>query len=196
MYGLTAGVGFTTAFKTYYTPSFEGFYLARLSRSIYAGGALNFQRYSFLYSANEGNPAYGDILSIRQKSDYLFFSPKIDLGLGYRKHVHLNFSLGPGLLLGGDKETSYFEPFYAHPSPGSGADTITNNTNGTMRTLIFHYCAGITERIPVGYWNIYLSQEVSYISSHLNFPGTNLNTSYIAFTFGLMHKYPQVAVEY
>ncbi len=195
-YGFIAGTGFTTSYSSHYTPTLDGYFLTRLTRSIYAGGALSFRRYSFEYSSGTGNPAYGDVLSITQKSSYLYFAPRIDLGVGYRKRFHFYFALGPGILLGGNKETSYYEPRYQHTGPSTGSDTLTANTNSSMRTLIFNYAVGVTYRLPLGYWNVILSQEISYISSKLNYPGTNLNTSFLNLSVGLVHKYPQVTVEY
>lgn len=195
-YGLMLGTGFTTAYTSHYTPTLDGYFLTRLTRSIYAGGALSYRRYSFEFDKSAGNPAYGDVLSIKQKSSYLYFAPRIDLGVGYRKRFHFYFALGPGILLAGNKETSYYEPLYQHTGPPTGGDTVTYNTNASMRTLIFNYAVGVTYRLPLGYWNVIFCQEFSYITSKLNYPGTNLNTSFLNLSVGLVHKYPQVAVEY
>ncbi len=195
-YAFLAGSGFTTSYTSHYTPTLDGYFLTRLTRSLYAGGALSYRRYSFEYSSGAGNPAYGDVLNIKQKSSYLYLAPRIDLGVGYRKRFHFYFALGPGILLGGSKETSYYEPLYQHTGPASGSDTVTYNTNASMRTLIFNYAVGVTYRLPLGYWNVIFCQEFSYITSKLNYPGTNLNTSFLNLSVGLTHKYPQVAVEY
>lgn len=198
MFGVQGGIGFTTGYKTYYTPSFEGCYLAKVSPHIYLGGALAVQRYSFLDDLDKGNNlSYGDIISIRQKSSYVFFKPKFDLGIGARKHMHLTFSCGPGVFMSGNKTTQNYEPLVSPTGGYSGADTVSNSIKYNMRTVVFQATPGIWERIPThGYWNITLSQELNYISSKLNYPGTNLKTNYILFSVGIMHKYPHVVVEY
>jgi hypothetical protein len=66
-----------------------------------------------------------------------------------------------------------------------------------MRTMLYRIGLGVTERIPThGYWSITLSQDFSFLPGKLNTGGANLNTGYFCFTIGIMHKYPQVMVEY
>ena len=198
MFGLQAGMGTVTAYKPYYTPSFEGYYLAKLTPHVYLGGAVSVQRYSFLYDLDKGsNISYGDVLTIRQKSSYIFFTPKIDCGVGYYKYVHFTFSFGPGVFMTGAKTTGNYEPLISPTGGFSGGDTLYYNAKYNMRTVIFRYAFGIMERIPTrGYWNITLSQEFSYLPGKLNYPGIDLMANYILFSVGIMHKYPLMKVEY
>src|ERR1700744_4099185 len=107
MFGFQAGIGYGTAYKATITPALEGYYLKKLTSRLYVGGSLFFQRYSFQNTLikDTSNLNYGDLLSIRQKSSYLFFCPKIDFGFGYHKYIHANLSFGPGLYMGGTQYT-------------------------------------------------------------------------------------------
>lgn len=200
MYGVDAGVGKVTSYQSYKTPAFAAYFLTKINRSIYCGGSLNYQRYSFLYSSDVAPSAvtYGDVLNTRLKSSYLFFSPKIDFGIGYRKYLHLNFSVGAGVFMGGSEWTNKYEQYFILPAATSfRSDTALYNTSYNIPNLVFRYAAGLSERIPTRhFWNIVLSQEFSYLARKLNYGGPNLKTNYIAFTVGIMHKYPQVAIEY
>lgn len=199
MYGFEGGVGLGTAYKPYLTPVLEGYWLQRITHRIYAGGALKLEKYSFLYepAAHPATATYGDLINIRQKSAYLFFSPKIDYGIGYRKYIHLHASAGPGLYMSGQQTSYEHQPFWTTAAGNVGADTIGANTTYNLPNAIFRYTLGITERIPTsGYWNIVLTQELSMVSGSLSKGGVPLNTGFISFTIGVMHKYPQVLVEY
>jgi hypothetical protein len=200
LYGVEAGVGKSLAYTSYYTPAVAGYYMARINRHIYVGAEVSYQRYSFLYTSGITPKAvdFGDVINIRQKSSYLFFSPKIDFGIGYRKYLHLNFSAGGGIYMGGSSWTNKYEQIFTLPAGTSfRSDTALYNTTYNIPSFIYRYAAGLSERIPTNkYWNIVFSQEFSYIARKLNYSGPNLNTNYIAFTVGIMHKYPQVLVEY
>jgi hypothetical protein len=197
MYGFEGGIGKALSYKSYYTPAFTGYYLLKISRTIYFGGALNFQRYSFLDNLHPSSPAVGDVISIRQKSSYLFFSPKLDLGIGYYKYFHVHLLYGVGVYTGGQQATGKYEPALITTSGNPyGQDTATFNTTFNIPTLIFNYGIGISERIPThGYFSVVLSQDFSVIPGKLSKGGTNLNTNYFSFTIGVTHKYPMVALE-
>ncbi len=196
-YGVQLGIGRTTAYNSRFTTTVSGFYMARLSPRIYLGGELAIQKYSFTYEAGLSAPAYSDIISVSQKSYYMFVSPKFDLGIGYHKHVHFTFSAGAGLLMGGYQNTDQHTPLWVTNGVGVGADTMTTETTRYMRNFLYRIGGGITERIPThGYWSITLSQDFSFLPTRLNNGGANLNTSYFCFTVGIMHKYPQTLVEY
>lgn len=197
MYGFEAGLGKATLGKSKLTPTLRGYYLKKLSRRIYAGGGISWERYSFNHYINPGNAAYGDALSIRQKSSYVFFTPKIDLGIGYRQYVHLSLSFGPGVFAGGSKFTNQYDPLLNSSGQYYGGDTATYDNTGNIKTLICRFGLGVSERIPTqGHWNITLTQEFGYIPSKLNFPGTDIKSNYFCLTVGIMHKYPMVFVEY
>ena len=197
IYGFEAGAGYGTSYKAHVTPAFEGYCLKRFSASLYIGGALSFQRYSFLFATNHAPANYGDMVSIRQKCQYLFFSPKIDLGIGYRKYLHVYFMAGPGIYMGGNQTTNKKEPFWTTPSGGNfGADTVGYNTTNNIPNVTFRAGFGISERIPTyRYFNIILSQEFSLLPSHLSDANPALQTNYFSFTVGIMHKYPQAHVD-
>lgn len=193
-YGFWVGLGRTTAYKSTTTPAFEGFYLAKLDPHVYVGGSIGVERYSFADYINPAAPDSGSVLSIRQKSFFIFFSPKVDIGVGHHKHVHFTFSAGPGLYMGGSKFTSIYERF----SPGGNvaSDTLTVNNTYNVRNIIFRYGLGVSERLPTdGFWDVILTQQLSYIPGHLNYPGTDLKTSYFSIGIGLIHKYPVVRFE-
>ena len=198
MYGFNIGLGRTMSYHSYITPAFEGYHLWRLSPHFYAGGAISLQRYSFLYDAKPAPAAlnYGDIISIRQKSTFLFFSPKIDYGIGYRKYVHISLAAGAGIAIAPVQWENEYSPLLATAGGGIGADTSRVNTSYNVAHVIYRVGVGVSERIPThGYFNIVLSQEFSYLANKLNRSGTDLTTSYFAFTVGFMHKYPQVWVQ-
>lgn len=199
MYGFYGGIGRSTSYKGYITPTFEGYFLTRIMEDVCAGGSISFQRYSFLndFNPDESTLKYGDLMSIRHRSSYVFFRPKIDAGIGYRQYVHINFSLGPGFLVGGSQYRNQFEPFWTTSSGPYGRDTASVNVTYNIPSIVFRYTLGISERIPTrGYWNIMLSQEFSYVPTSFGKTGPALNSGYISFTVGIMHKYPQVFVEY
>jgi len=198
MYGFQGGLGYNTAYKSYITPAFEGYCLHKIIYRVYAGGDLFFQRYSMLNTLKTGGPVnYGDIISIRQKTSYAFISAKVDYGIGYRKYLHVNLSFGPGFLLGGNQFTNTHLPFWTAGGTPFGADTTAVNTSYNIPAVIYRGALGVSERIPTnGYWNITLSQEFSYIPGNMSKNGPPINTSYISFQIGIMHKYPLVFVEY
>ena len=191
MYGVDVGFGKSTAYKSYKTPAFSGYFLGRINRTIYAGGSINYQRYSFLYNSNiAASPSnFGDVMNIRQKNSYLIFSPKIDFGIGYRKYLHLNFSVGAGVYMGGSQWTTKYEQYFVLPAATSfRSDTALYNTSYNVPNLVFSYGAGLSERIPTHhFWNLTLYQEFCFLARKLNYNGPNLNTNYIAFTLGIMH---------
>lgn len=196
MFGAEAGLGKATTAKSYITPAFKGYYLTKLSRSFYVGGTINFERYSFLEKYNTGSIQYGDVISIRNKSSFVFFSPTIDWGLGYRKYVHIHFAMGAGLLAGGRQVTNMYEPYSTVAPVYTAADTTGLSTSYNLPVLASRFALGVSERIHTsGYWNIMLTQEFSYVPTNLTTHGPNLKTNYIAFTIGIMHKYPMVLIE-
>ncbi len=201
-FGFQGGIGYGTAYKSKITPALEGYYLKKITPRLYIGGSMFFQRYSFVNTLikDTSNLNYGDALSISQHSSYLFFCPKLDFGFGYHKYIHAALSFGPGLYMGGYQNTYQFQPFWTNTSGYSyGRDTVSYNTSYNIPKVIFKVGAGISERVPTyRYWNIILSQEFTYLPGYIS-KGTgapNLKTGYISFQVGIMHKYPQVFVEY
>jgi hypothetical protein len=197
MYGFEGGIGKALSYKSNYTPAFSGYHLWRLGRTVYFGGALSFQRYSFLDNLNPAPPSYGDVISVNQKCSYLFFSPTLDFGLGFHKYVHLHFSYGVGVYTGGHQTTNKYEPYWTPPGGTPyGSDTTAFNTTYNIPTFMMRYGAGLSERIPTGgYFSVVLSQEFSVIPGKLSAKGPGLNTNYVAFTIGVTHKYPMVTTE-
>jgi hypothetical protein len=199
MYGANVGLGYTTSYRSHITGTIEGYHLWRLTQHIYAGGSLSVQRYSFVdeIKPDASTINYGDLISIRQYCSYLFFSPKIDFGIGYRNRVHITLAAGAGVLLSGRQWYNEYVPFVATPSGSYGADTSVVNTSYNIPSVIYRAGVGVSERIPThGFFNILLSQELSIIPNNLSHHGPALNTSYISFTVGFTHKYPQVYSKY
>ncbi len=200
MYGFQTGIGYGTAYKPKITPALEGYYLKKISPRLYIGASLFFQKYSFLNTIikDTANLNYGEVLSVGQRSSYLFFCPKIDFGFGYHKYIHADISFGPGLYLGGNQYTNQFQPYWTTTSGYSyGADTVSYNTTYNIPKVLFRVGAGISERLPThGYWNIVFSQEFSYLPGYVSHGSPNLSIGYISFQVGVMHKYPMVFVEY
>jgi len=197
-YGFEAGAGYTTFNKSYLTPTIQGYWLGRLSHTFYLGGAVTFQRYSMKYSFSPAQSfvAFGDILSLRQKSDYLFFTPRLEAGIGRTKHLFVNFSLGPGIYMGGNQWTNQYRPLWTTPSGYYGTDTATTNTSYNVPTFKFRYAAGFRQRFTMyGYWNLVFTEEFNYIPGNLSKQGPGMKTNYLSFTMGIMHKYPSVAME-
>ena len=199
LYGFEAGLGKATLKKSKITPAFEGYYLKRFTRSIYVGVSLFFERFSFTYYNDKltpGNVNYGDLLSFNKKCSYLFLTPKFDLGIGYRKYWHASFAFGPGLLLGGQQHSNRFEPFWT--SPGAyGRDTVTFYTNYNIPLTQLQCRLGVSRRIStLAYWNIMFSLDYTYMPRHISVGPPDLRTDAVCFTVGIMHKYPQVFVEY
>ena len=199
MYGFEGGAGKATIKKSYITPEFSGYCLMKLSRSFYLGGALSYEYYSFLHNYNPAAASlvYGDVISIRQKSSYLFLTPKIDFGIGYRKHYHAWFSFGPGIFLGGRQLTSKYDTYQTTPPVTTAYDTTGSYTTNNLPMLISRYTLGFSRRISTSrYWNIMFSGEYSYLPTSFAIHGPHLKTNYFCFTVGIMHKYPMVWVEY
>ena len=199
MYGFGIGLGYITSYHSYITPAFEGYHLWRLTEHIYLGGDLDLQRYSFLdnLKPDPNNLYYGEIISMREKSSYLFFSPKIDFSIGYRKYVHINLSGGIGVAMASGQWRNEYSPVLSTASGNIGADTAAVNSSYNVPKVIYRAGLGVSERIPTRqYFNIMLSQEFSYLPANLNRgDGPNLFTNYFSFTVGIMHKYPQTRVE-
>lgn len=199
MFGASGGLGLSTTDNAALTPAFNAYLLHKIIYRVYAGADLSLQRYSLLNTVKTGGPvSYGDIISVRQKSSYAFISAKVDYAIGYRKYIHFSLAFGPGIFVGGHQYTNTHLPYWT-PVGGApyGHDTVAVNTSYNIPNIIYRGAVSISERIPTrGYWNIMLSQEFSYLPGNLSKDGPALNTSYIAFHVGIMHKYPMVFVEY
>lgn len=200
MFGCQAGLGFGTAYKAKKTLATEGYYLQQIFPRIYMGGSIFYQRYSFQNTIinDTFNLHYGDIISVNQKSAYLFLCPKIDMGFGFHKYIHASIAFGPGLFLGGNQYTNQFQPFWTNTSGVNyGRDTIATNTTYNIPKVIYRVAVGISERIPTHrYWNIMLSQEFSYLPGYISHGDPKMSTGYFSFQVGIMHKYPMKFVEY
>jgi hypothetical protein len=190
MYGFNIGLGYTSIAHSHITPVFEGYHLWCITNHIYVGGDLSLQRFSFRYdgTASAASINYGELVSIRQKSSYLFFSPKIDFGIGYRKYVHIDLSGGIGVVMAANQVTSEYQ--YSAVLPVG--DTVGLNTSYNIPRIMYRAGAGISERIPTHrYFNIMLSEAFSYIPGSLSRNTPNFYTNYFCFTVGVMHKYPR-----
>ncbi len=200
MYGAQMGVGFNTGgYHSKITPAIEAYYLHKIIPGLYAGASVFFQRYSLLNEVSTaGSLAYGDVVSVSQKSSYIFLSPKIDYGIDYRKYLHVYATFGLGVFAGGRQWSNTHSPYWT-PLGGTpyGADTVAVNTSYNIPNVIMRYGFGFSERIPTGgYWNITLSQEYGGMPGGLSDGPYPFKTSYFCFTVGIMHKYPMVFVEY
>jgi hypothetical protein len=199
MFGFMGGAGYTIGNKGYVTPTVEGYYLAKLSHHFYAGGSISFQRYSLQkdFNVDESTAPFWDPISIRQKSNYLYLCAKADIGIGYRNLYHVHVAAGPGFYAGGGQWTKERTPFYTSAFGSFGSVISDVNTTYNIKDVIGRVTVGISERIPtMGYWNIMLSQEFTLLPGSLTKSGDNINANYFAFTVGIMHKYPQVRMEY
>jgi hypothetical protein len=197
MYGFEFGIGKASISKSYVTPEFTGYCLVKLSRTFYLGGAMSYERYSFDHSYNQSsaNVVPGEVISIKQKSSYLFFTPKVDVGIGYRKYYHVFASFGPGILLSGKQWSNKIEP-YVNPSGSTTMDTTAIYTANNLPVLVSRYTIGASRRIPTNrYFNLMVSAEYSYIPTNLTTHGPALKTNYFCITIGVMHKYPMVVIE-
>jgi hypothetical protein len=199
MFGAQTGIGYTTGYDSRITPAVEAYYLHKVMHHLYAGGSLFFQRDSFNTPLNTGsNINYGDVVSIGQKTSFVFLSPKVDYAIDYRSYFHVFATFGLGVRMGGAQWSYTHAPFWTPPGGTPyGADTIAVNTTYNLPNAITRFGFGLAERIPTRrYWNIMLSQEVGFMPGSLSKGATPLQTPYICFQVGLMHKYPQVFVEY
>ncbi len=121
---------------------------------------------------------------------------KFDLGIGYRKYWHANVAFGPGILLGGQQYTNRFEPFWSSPAP-YGRDTTTSYTINNIPVFRAQYRLGVSRRVTtLAYWNIMASVDYSYLPGNISMGRPSLQTNALCLTVGIMHKYPQVFVEY
>ncbi|GEM_PF-2659567 len=199
MFGAQAGFGYTTGYDSRLTTAWEAYYLHKLRYHLYAGGSLFLQRYSLTAPVhNSSSISYGDVVSIRQQSSYMFLSPKIDYAINYRSYFHIFATAGIGLRMGGKQTSFTHAPIWTPPgSAPYGADTLAVNTSYNMPSVITRVGFGLAERIPTrGYWNIMLSQEVGFMPGGISKGPTPIQTPYICFQIGIMHKYPMVFVEY
>lgn len=200
MFGFQAGIGRGTAYTPNKTLAVEGYYLYKVTPHFHMGASLFFQRYSFLNTLvkDTANLNYGEVLSIRQRSSYLFFCPILDIGFGYHKYVRAAISFGPGLYVGGNQYYNQFQPAWINTAGYSyGRDTVSYNTTYNIPQVLFRVGLGLSERIPTyRYWNITLSEEFTYLPRYISNGAPKLSTGYISFMVGIMHKYPQVFVEY
>ncbi|GAA4464324.1 hypothetical protein GCM10023093_14450 [Nemorincola caseinilytica] len=198
MYGAQAGMGYTPGYASRLTPAVEAYYLHKVMYHFYAGGSLFFQRYSFKTDVGSGAAHYGNVLSMEQRSSYIFLSPKVDYAINYRSYFHVFATFGLGVRVGG-RELSYtHSPIWTTPGGTPyGADTLAVNTSYNLPGTKARFGFGLAERIPtLRFWNIMLSQEVGFMPGSLSKGPYALSTPYVCFQVGIMHKYPQVFVEY
>jgi hypothetical protein len=198
MYGIQGGKGKATAFKAHTTPKIECYLLGQVGYRLFIGGSIGIERYSLIYNSGKtaDNAAVGDIVSIRQKSSYLYFSPKADYSIGYRKILHVHASVGGGIFMSGRQVTNMEQAF---PAPAATLNYAEDkNTTNNIPLFMLRYGAGISERLPtLGFWNVTFSQEFGYLGKSFHKDAApDLRTDYIAFTIGIMHNYNQVLVEY
>ncbi len=197
-YGFETGVGYTTYNKSYLTAAAQGYWLGRLSHTFYFGGVISFQRLSMKYTNNPAPATLdsGTIFNIRQKSDYLFFMPRIEMGIGRYKHLFANFSMGPGIYLGGNQWTHMYQPFITSGNNGYIPDTVFLNTSYNVQNLLFKFTAGLKQRFTTySYWNIVISEEFSYVPGKISRETPDFKTNYFTVTLGIMHKYPSTRFE-
>lgn len=200
MYGFRGGVGFNTGgYHSKKTPVVEGYCMWKALPGLYAGITAGHQRYSVSQDVSGASTiGAGTVLSVRQKSSYLFLSPTIDYGFGTRKYFHIFASAGAGFYAGGGQWSRTSLPAWTTMGGvPAGADTINVNTSYNIPGVMMKYSFGFTERIPtLGYWNITLTQEYSGLPGGISDGPFPFRTNYFAFTVGIMHKYPMVFVEY
>jgi hypothetical protein len=198
IYGVQAGVGMTPGYDGRKTVAMEAYYLHKMAYHLYAGGSLFYQRYSIENPiSTKGTASYGDVIAIRQKSSYVFVSPKVDWAINYRSYFHLFATAGVGIRMGGRQWTDTHQPLWTTPLGGPyGADTVAVNTTYNLPGVITRFGFGIAERIPTSrFFSILLSQEVGFMSGLSKGPYP-IQAPYFAFQIGITHKYPQVFVEY
>lgn len=198
LYGFEAGLGKTTSFKGKLVPEFKGYILGCITRHLYAGGGVDYERYSFTRTSDiaPAGVKFGDVLYVRSRTSFLYFYPKVDLGIGYRQYVHINANFGAGVYMGGGQWANKYEPYWTTSTGTFGKDTITYNTASRVPQLMLRYGIGLSERIPThGYWNIILSQDLGIMTRSLNKDMAFLKSNYIAFSIGVSHKYPMVIME-
>ena len=198
MNGIEGGVGKATAFNAHITPKIEGYLLGQVGYRLFIGGSIGIERYSLLYNSGKtaDNAGLGDIISIRQKSSYVYFAPKADYGIGYRKILHLHASVAGGIFMSGKQVTN---SELAFPAPKATLNYAADeNTTNNIPLFMLRYGAGISERLPtLGFWNVTFSQEFGYLAKSFHQDAApDLRTNYVAFTIGIMHNYNQVLVEY
>lgn len=200
MYGFRAGAGFNTGgYQSRITPVLEGYYMHKTIPGLYMGLTAGHQRYSVRQEVSGSSPlGMGEVLSVSQRSSYLFLCPTVDYGFGTRKYFHVFASAGAGFHAGGKQLSETRGPMWTTASGvPMGVDTFDINTTYNVPGVIMRYSFGLTERIPtLGYWNITLTQEFSGLPGGLSNGPFPFQTNYFAFTIGIMHKYPMVFVEY
>lgn len=198
MYGADLGVGVPTAYRNRNTIYAQGYYLHRINHRVYAGATMMYQRYSLVNELNPATATYGDVLSIQQRSNFLYFSPKVDVGIGYRKYFHVFASAGIGFNMG-STQTSYTHVPYWTPPGGApyGNDTAAVNTSYNVPSVVSRVGVGLTQRIPTHrFFNLVLTQEYSLIGGNISNSAPAMKIGYLSFGIGIMHKYPMVRTDY
>ena len=175
--GIQAGVGATTSYLKPMTPTLNigGYFLEKQSTRVAFGGVLSIQKYSFTKNVGTTyNTAYGDILSISQKTSYLFLCPKIEFSIGKRQHLHAGFSVGPGVFVGGRQQDdinysslhSSYPPSYP---PAFIRDSMQITANNNINKMILRAQLSFTEHIATNSsFGIFIFQDFSFISSYVS----------------------------
>lgn len=199
IFGVHAGIGKTTSYNSKFTPAVEGYYLHKILYHFYGGGSLFFQRYSFEKTVNNtGGISYGDVVSIRQQSSFVYLSPKLDYAINYRSYFHIYATAGIGVRLGGQQWSNTHQPMWTPPGGAPyGADTVAVNTSYNLPATKTRYGLGFMARIPTHrYWSLSLTTELGMMPGSLSKGVEPLQSSYICFMVGVTHKYPRVFMEY
>lgn len=198
MFGASAGLGIPTGFKNKNTLTGEVYYLHKITQRLYIGATAMYQRYSLMQNFDVQTNNYGDILDVRQKSTYIYLSPKADFGIGYRKYLHVFASAGIGFYAGGKQYSDTHVPYWTPPGGVPyGSDTIGVNTSYNIPSVLPRFGFGFMERIPTHrYWHITLMQEFSLLAGNASEGNPPMKINYISFGIGIMHKYPMVRVDY
>jgi hypothetical protein len=194
-FGMYLGSGFTTSYNNGNTPTVGILYQTSPLRHIYVGGALFYESYSIVRDDDEfarfGGPGY----RIKQNSSYLFVTPRFDVSVGSREHLHGYFSLGPGFFLSGDQNISVTSVPAAGVRPGMIYDS--SNSSKNLNHLLFRLSIGVTWHFSFDNWDIIATPEWAIIPSWLStntygYAGdaaTNIKTNYISVTLGLLRKH-------
>lgn len=200
--GCLGGISMSANRSARTEPVFEALALKKLHTNISYGCSAIFQKYFYTFNFNDSFPHKGSVISVADKYSFVFILPEIDFGIGRRKYIHLNFCLGPGIIVANKKWTSKYSAIYYSTSGTILSKEITTTyTSDRPNGAKVRFGVGFSEFLPVKKRiEVIFSQKFNLLPDGYTYYNDRgairyLTANYLSFSIGIVHKYAKKPVE-
>ncbi len=188
---LLVGAGLATQNNYDVGPSLAlSFHKACFKQRVFLGISLNYQEYSLYYDreaqALNNEKAYEGV-TIRNKSDYGFFSPSIEYYIGNSCNFSLYVNGGVGYSIGGTETLHKWDQSHSYPLTPTNAYDSTINTTSNINKLIFRYAIGMCQYSPIygrhpKKIKFMFNEEIGFVQGNISTTANNNNPSRTTFS--------------